>query len=479
MNDTARSSQAAPASGRPAPADKSSATRHMLDLTTGSIPRHILVFSWPMFVGNLLQALYNTVDSFWVGRYIGPAALGAVSVSFPIIFALMAVILGLTMATTTMVAQYRGAGDDARVKQTVANSLIAITVLGLLSTAAGIAFCTQILQLMRTPEEILEPAALYLGIFLVGLVPMFLFNQFASILRGLGDSRSPLRYLVIATVVNIVLDPILIFGIGPIAPLGIKGVALATVTSQTLATVLLLLQLIKTTDLVPRERSAWRVDGRLILQMFRIGIPAGLQSIVVSFSMIVLAAIVNSFGPTVVAAFGAAGRLDQLAFLPALSMSFAVTALVGQNLGAGKYERVKEVVRWSVLLTGAITAAVTVVVVLFPGSLLGVFTGDAGVLREGASYLRIVGLSYIPLALMFTITGVLRGAGDTMMSMLISFITLWVVRLPLALFLANTLGWGVQGAWASISLSTLLGAVLNWAYYATGRWKRYVIVRAA
>lgn len=460
----------------PDKASKRAVGRHMQDFTTGSIVRHILVFSWPMFVGNLLQALYNTVDSFWVGRYLGPAALGAVSVSFPIIFGLVAVILGLTMATTTLVAQYRGAGEYDQVKRTVANSITAITVLGLISTVVGIVFRTTILQWMRTPPEILEPAAVYLGIFLVGLVPMFLFNVFASILRGLGDSRTPLRYLAYATVLNIVLDPILIFGIGPIPALEIMGVALATVLAQTLASVLLFVHMLRNSDLVAADRQTWHMDLPLIARLFKIGIPAGLQTMIVSFSMIVLAAIVNSFGPTVVAAFGAAGRLDQFAFLPALSVGFAVSALVGQNLGAGKYERVKEIVRWSIILTCAITAVITLIALVLPAPILRVFTNDAGVLREGASYLRIVGLSYIPLAFMFTIVGVLRGAGDTVASMIVSFITLWAVRLPLAILLAYTVGWGVQGAWASIAFSTLLGAVLNYLYYLTGRWKKFVVV---
>lgn len=458
---------------------KRSSTPHMLNFTTGSIPRHIFVFSWPMFVGNLLQALYNTVDSFWVGRYLGPAALGAVSVSFPIIFALVAVILGLTMATTTLVAQYRGAGDDELVKRTVANSLTAITVVGLVSTVFGIAFRTQILQWMQTPPEILEPAALYLGIFLVGLVPMFLFNLFSSILRGLGDSRSPLQFLVYATVLNVVLDPLLIFGIGPVPAMGIRGVALATVFAQTLSAVLLFRHMFRNTDLLSFDARAWRIDTSLLAKLVKIGIPAGLQTMIVSFSMIVLAAIVNTFGPTVVAAFGAAGRLDQFAFMPALSVGLAVTALVGQNLGAGKHERVHEILRWSVLLTGSITAVVTLIAVAAPDLLLRVFTSDAEVLREGASYLRIVGLSYIPMALMFTIVGVLRGAGDTVASMIISFITLWLIRLPLAAYLARGVALGVQGAWAAIAISTLLGLIFNYGYYLTGRWRKFVLVRAA
>lgn len=450
--------------------------RHMRDFTEGSILQHIVLFSWPMLVGNLLQALYNTVDSFWVGRFIGPEALGAVSVSFPIIFGLVALIMGLTMATTTMVSQYRGARDEVRVRRTIANSLVLVLGLGILSSTVGILLRVDILELMRTPPEILGPAAQYLGIFLVGLVPMFLYNVLSSILRGLGDSRTPLRFLAYATVLNIVLDPILIIGLGPIPALGIRGVALATVISQTVSATLTVRYLLRETDLISTNRQEWRLIPELVGKLFTIGLPAAAQSGVVSFSMIVVTSIVNTFGPTVVAAFGAAARLDQFAFLPAFSIGLAVSALVGQNLGAGKTERVKEILRWSLVLTLTITGLMTLVALLTPGILINVFTNDVGVLEEGSKYLRIVGLNYIPLATMFTLTGILRGAGDTFASMLITLITLWFVRLPLAALFAYQLGWGVSGAWWSITLSTTLGTLLNYAYYSSGRWKRKVIV---
>lgn len=451
--------------------------RRMRDFTTGSIPRHILLFSWPMFAGNLLQALYNTVDSFWVGRFLGPEALAAVSISFPIVFALMAVILGLTMATTTMVAQFRGAGDDARVRRTVANSLLVISGLGLVSSVVGIALRVPILELMRTPPEILEPAGLYLGIFLSGLVPMFLYNVVSAILRGLGDSLTPLRFLAYATLVNIVLDPILIFGVGPIPEMGIRGVALATVIAQTLAAWLTIRYLIRNTDLLSLDRSLWRLDPELTTATFRVGIPAGMQSVVVSFSIIVLTATVNTFGPMTVAAFGAASRIDQFAFLPAFSVSLAISALVGQNLGAGKKERVREIFLWSALLSGAITLCITLIAVIKPTLLLGIFTRDADVLREGSAYLSVVGLSYVPFALMFAVVGVLRGAGDTMASMVISFITLWIIRLPLAVLFAHRLEWGPSGVWWAITVSAVLGLLLNYGYYLSGRWQRRVLAK--
>lgn len=430
-----------------------------------------------MFVGNALQALYNTVDSFWVGRYVGASALGAVSVSFPVMFAMVALIMGLTMATTTMVAQYRGAREEELMRRTVSNSLILIIILGAVSTVAGVALREDILRLMQTPPEILEPAAAYMGIIFLGLIPMFLYNVLSSVLRGLGDSQTPLRFLAYATVLNIILDPIFIIGVGPIPAMGIRGAAWATLIAQTLTAVLAIRYIVLNTDLISRDPREWRLIGHLVQKLFTIGIPAALQAVVVSFSQVVVATLVNTFGATVVAAFGAASRLDQFAFMPAMSIGLAVSALVGQNLGAGKQERVRDIVRFSSILTASITSAITIIALTTPTILIRLFTDDASVLEEGARYLRIVGLNYVPLALMFTITGVMRGAGDTMPSMIISFFTLWLVRVPAAWALSTALGWGPAGVWWAVVGSTTLGFLLNYLYYRTGNWKRKVITQ--
>ena len=349
----------------------------MRDFTTGSIPGHILWFSLPMFLGNLLQALYNMVDSFWVGRFIGAEALGAVSVSFPIIFALVSLVLGLTMASTTMVAQYRGAGDHHMVRKTVANSHLVIALAGIVSTLLGLALSERILRLMQTPEEIFDQAVVYLNIFLTGLVPSFLYNVASSILRGLGDSQTGLRYLAYATIFNIAADPLFIFGFGPIPPLGIRGAAIATVLAQVLSGADHSVPRAEHRSLVFRPK-LWKLDFKLCRTMFRMGIPAGLQSVVVSFAMIVLTSIINTFGPTTVAAFGVASRMDQFAFMPAQSISLVVTALVGQNLGANRLDRVREIVRWSMQLAFGITV-VTLVAFLYPTLLIRIFTTDPAV----------------------------------------------------------------------------------------------------
>ena len=205
---------------------------NVADFTSGSIPKHLIQFSVPLFLGNLLQTLYNTVDTIWVGKFLGPNALGAVSVSFPIIFVLVSLVTGITMATTVLVGQYKGADDEDMVSKTIDTSMFLITVAGIVMSIVGVVLHKQILSLMNTPDELFEMASGYLNITFLGLVFVFGYNTISSILRGLGDSRTPLLFLFYTTVINIILDPIFIFGLGPIPSMGINGAALATVLAQ-------------------------------------------------------------------------------------------------------------------------------------------------------------------------------------------------------------------------------------------------------
>jgi putative MATE family efflux protein len=446
------------------------------DFTEGSIPRHLIAFSIPMFLGNVLQALYNTVDSIWVGRYLGKVGLASVSVSFPIIFAVVAFAMGIGMATTTLVAQYSGANDTPMVRKSIANSLLLTFVVGGVSSVLGVIFRRQLLALINTPAEIMDWASDYLGIVFAGVFATFVYNLISAVLRGLGDSRTPLKFLAYATVLNIILDPILIFGIGPFPYMGVSGAALATIIAQAFSGVLGIRHMVKLGYLT-RDPGDWRVDFRLVRLTFGIGLPAGVQQIVVSLGMLTMTSLVNTFGSTVTAVFGVGGRLDQFAFMPAMTMGLAVSALVGQNLGAGKFERVKEVVRWSILMTVGITGVVSLVALLFPRPLLSTFTSDPEVLKEGIGYLRVLAFAYIPYALMFMLSGILRGAGDTFPSMFISIATLWCVRIPLAVSFAKTMG--SRGIWLGIAISPAIGAALNYLYFLSGRWRSRAVTRRA
>lgn len=444
------------------------------DFTEGSIPRHLITFAVPMFLGNALQALYNTVDSIWVGRFLGTDALAAVSVSFPIIFAVVALATGIGLATTTMVAQHTGAKDPVMVRKSIANSFIVTALLGVVSTFLGAPLRVPLLRLINTPVEIMGHAQAYLGVIFSGIAFTFFYNLIAAVMRGLGDSRTPLLFLAYATVLNIILDPLMIFGVEPFPKMGVAGAAMATVVAQGVS-VLLGIRHMTRAGLLKWERSEWRPDPALAGQIFSIGLPAGIQQIIVSTGMLTLTSLVNTFGSVVTAAFGIGGRLDQFAFMPAMTVGFSVSALVGQNLGARKFDRVSEVVHSSVKLTIGITAVVMLVAVSVPGVLLRMFTSDAAVLEEGTRYLRTVGFAYIPYALMFTLSGILRGAGDTVPSMLISILTLWLVRIPLAVYLSRLLG--SRGIWLGLGFSPVIGAGLNYAYYLSGRWRKRVLTR--
>ena len=446
------------------------------DFTEGSIPRHLITFAIPMFVGNALQALYNTVDSIWVGQFLGTAGLAAVSVSFPIIFAVVALATGIGMATTTLVAQHSGAKDMPMVRRTIGNSFIIMVALGVFSGALGVVLKLPLLRLINTPAEIMDMAQSYLGIILAGTVTTFIYNLISAALRGFGDSRTPLLFLTYATVMNIILDPLMIFGVWPFPRMGVAGAALATVMSQAFSGILGVIHMAKI-GLIKWDWDEWKPDKKLTGQTFGIGLPAGIQQIIVSLGMLTLTSLVNSFGAVVTAAFGVGSRLDQFAFMPAMTVGLSVSALVGQNLGARKFDRVKEVVRASVRLTVEITAVVSLIAVGIPHVLLRLFTSDPAVLAEGAGYLRTVGLSYIPYALMFTLSGILRGAGDTVPSMLISLVTLWTVRIPLAVYLSRL--FGSRGIWMGLAASPVMGATLNYIYYLSGRWRTRVLTRQA
>ncbi|MCL6614205.1 MAG: hypothetical protein K6U03_06275, partial [Firmicutes bacterium] len=244
-----------------------------------------------------------------------------------------------------------------------------------------------------------------------------------------------------------------------------------------LAAFLSVRHLFATNRLLPPDPAAYWPRADLTLQTVKIGLPAGFQQTIVSFGALVLSALVNSFGPTVAAAFGAASRLDQFSFLPTMSISLATSALVGQNLGAGAEERAHETLRLSAMLASAITACVTMVVILLPRPLLSIFTKDAAVLAEGTRYLRIVSLGYVPFSVMFALNGLLRGAGDTFPTMITSLVSLWLVRLPLAGWLSHGAGLGSRGIWIGMAVSPLTGLAMSYAYYRSGRWRRKVVAK--
>ena len=441
------------------------------DLTTGSVPRHVGAFAMPMLAGNVLQTAYSFVNAFWVGRFLGTAALAAITVSMPLIFVTIAAAAGLTLAANVLVAQHYGSRDWAGLRRTVQTSVTLVGGVSLVLLAAGLAAAPYLLRLVNTPAELFPTALSYLRISMCTIPLGFGTFLLASLLRGIGDSRTPVYFQAVAVAMNTVLDPLLMFGWLGLPRLGLNGTAWATLIAQATALAALLIYAPRRQPLVAPDWRGLGIDRPTAGLLVKIGLPAMVQHSVVSVSMVVIVGLVSGFGAEADAAFGAALRIDQVAFLPALTVGMAVSTLAGQNLGAGQPKRVREVFWWGLALSGAISLVFSVLAVSLPELLLRIFLREPRVIAIGAGYLRIVGCSYVLFAVMFVSNGVINGAGHTLATTIMSVLSLWGVRLPLAAFLAYSLH-SVTGVWYAMLIGVGAGMLLSLGYYSSGRWQR-------
>ncbi len=443
----------------------------MKDLTTGKESKLILQFAAPMLLGNIFQQLYNIVDSIIVGNFIGKEALAAVGASFPIIFTLISLVIGFAMGATIIIAQYFGSKQIQKVKLTIDTLYIVLFFASVITTIIGIALAGPILRLIQLPEEIYPQARLYLMIYLSGLIFFFGFNGTSAILRGLGDSKTPLYFLIIATVANILLD--LLFVV--VFHWGIAGVAIATVISQAGAFLTTIFYLNKTHPVMTFSLFKLKFDKEIFWRSVNIGLPSGLQQTFVSLGLLAITWIVNLFGLNVIAAYSIAMRIDSLASLPAMNFSAALSTFVGQNIGAQKIERVRAGMIATLKMTAIISIFFSLVAILFSRFLMGLFTTDQEVIAIGAKYLIIVSSFYVFFSTLFVFNGVTRGAGATLIPMFITLFALWVVRIPIAWFLSKSLG--ETGIWWSMPIGWFFGMVMGIAYYLSGSWKKKAIIR--
>lgn len=449
------------------------------DLTVGSIPRHLLRFSIPMLLGNLIQIGYSIVNTIWVGHLVGENAVGASGVTFPIIFVIIGLAMGLAMATTILVSQYYGAKNYGMVKKVVNNSFSLCLMVGAVLTIGGILLSDTLLKLMKAPPENFAMASSYLKISLAGTILIFLTFLTTSILRGIGDTVTPLTFMAVGIGLNAVLDPFFIGGFGPFPSHGLDGAAYAALVSQAAALGMGIVYLNRKNHIVAFNPRKLILDGPITGLIFKIGLPSVVQQSLVSMGHMFVLSFVNSFGSAATNAFGAVARVDMFAFMPAMSVGMAVSALTGQNLGAQKPRRVKDIFKWGVVMAAVITITISLVAVLLSGVILRVFGlgDDAKVMDIGVTYLRTVGSCYILVGMMFVAGGVINGSGHTVVTMAVSILGFWLVRVPAAWILSRT-ALGITGIWVGVVLSFTVGMILTVSYYYSGRWKKAVIVKA-
>ena len=444
-----------------------------MDMTQGSPTRLIVLFSLPLLAGNVLQQLYNMVDSVVVGNYVGSSALTAVGAGFSIMFLISSLFLGFSMGATIMIAQYVGAGDQGAVGRTVDTIYSALLVIIVPLTLLGVLASGPLLTLLRVPQEAYEQARTYCMVVLGGIIGTLGYNMNSGIMRGLGDSRTPLIFLFIACVINIVLDLVFVL----VFSWGVFGVALATILAQICSWVFGIFYINRKYPFLHIRLFRMRLDRRLLGQVIRLGIPSAIQECQFAVGILIMQALINGFGNDFAAGFTAANKIDTFAFMPIESFSIAATTYVGQNMGAGRLDRVQTGTRRALVLGTLVCLAMSAVVLPLRRPLLMLFNREPGVVAAGEAYLlRALSLMFI-LAMMFIMNGVLRGAGATTVPMVASIISLWAARIPVAYALAYFFGpeeiyWAYPIGWA-------LGLLICVVSYCRGRWKDKCIVGQA
>ena len=436
------------------------------DLTEGKVWKVIVRFALPLLVGNLLQQFYNITDSIIVGQFLGKEALAAVSASFFIYYFIISLVIGVGSGTTVVISQLFGAKQYQKVQLAFSSFFIFMLVGGIILSIAGIIFAEPVFRLTNTPEEVIPQAVAYFRIYIGGTFLFVTFNSIISILRGVGESVRPMLFILITTVLNIAFDLLFIL----VFKWGIEGAARATVVSQGIGMCIALAYVNNTHPLLSIKKQDMLFDWKLFKESLKIGLPTSVQQCAIALGLIALLGIVNSFGTNTLTAYGAAGKIDTIITQAILTLSGALAAFCGQNIGAGRLDRVKKGVQFTMYTNVALGLLTFAAVYLFGNEMMRIFTKDIDVVAIGKEYLLIIGGFFIVHGALNVYNGALRGAVDTLFPMITSLVCLWLIRIPLAYYLSSWLG--RNGIWWAIGISITIGLIVTFVYYKMGFWKR-------
>jgi len=395
--------------------------RKDVDMTQGSITRHIISFAIPLLVGNIFQQLYNMVDTWVVGNYVSNEAFSAVGSVGPIINMLIGFFLGLSSGAGVVISQYYGAKRYDEVHDTVHTAITMTIIMGILFTGLGLFLAPHMLRLMNTPENVFPESAAYLSIYFSGVIGLMVYNIGAGILRAVGDSQRPFYFLVVCALLNTILDLVFVL----VFRMGVRGVALATILSQGVSAVLVIITLMRTDTCIKLRLRDLKINWQMLKKIFRVGIPAAIQMAITAFSNIFVQSYINHFGDNCMSGWTAYNKIDQLLFLPMQSIALASTTFVGQNLGNNMVDRAKKGVRISLIIAASATCLMMIPVMIFAGPFVAFFNSKPEVVEIGTMLLHWITPFYVLCCFNQIYSGALRGAGNSrapMVIMLASFV---------------------------------------------------------
>ena len=442
------------------------------DMTQGAPWKRILEFSIPMLLGNVAQQLYNTADSIIVGKFVGDDALSAVGSAMPILNLLLALFVGIATGAGIIVSQSYGARDREGLTRAIGNCIALSAIATVVIMIIGPLVTMPLLTLLGTDPTIIDWCAQYLNIYFLGIVGFFFYNMLSGVLRGLGDSVSALGFLLLAAALNVLLD--LCF----VRSMGVAGVALATVLSQAISAVFCYIKLIKMGDLFDLSFKTMKLVPAMAGRILKIGIPSGITQAIMATAGMVVLNLTNAMGKTVVACNVIVMRVDGFAMMPNMTFGQAMSVYTGQNVGAGKYDRVTKGVKQGGLLAASFSSAITVTLLFFGPTLFGFFTETESLIALATRMIRIMAVGYICISVTQVLGGVMRGAGDTVTPMWVSIISTILIRVPLAYclaYLTRTEAWphGQPVAlFGSLVISWILGMLITIVVFSMGKWKK-------
>lgn len=440
---------------------------NVTDMTVGSSLRHILAFAVPLLIGNLFQQLYNMVDSIVVGNFVGANALAAVGTCGSMNFLFFSLSAGLAIGIGVIVSQYFGAKNEKYVRKTIANSIYVLVCASLFASLLGFFLGPYILKIMGTPENIIGDSIVYVRTTAIGIIAVSAYNGIAAILRALGDSKTPLYFLILASIVNVALDLAFVLYLG----LGVFGVALATIIAQAVSAITCFIYAWKKVDYFHLTKEQLHPERDIIQKSFKLGVPIALQNSMIAVSCMALQGVVNSFGATAMAAYTIIGRIEQIVQQPYGSISMALTTFSGQNMGARKYDRIKKGYRQATIIVLIFSLSLIPIAYLFGEQIIGIFVKEPEVIALGTQALRINSLCYFGLGMIYIPRAVLNGCGDSGFAM-INGITEVICRIGYSQLFTRIPFIGIWGIWITNAATWTTTALVCIWRYSSGIWRK-------
>jgi putative MATE family efflux protein len=442
-----------------------------LDTTSGSYKKNLWLLAYPIMIGNLVQICYNFADTFWVSKLpYSTEAVASVSIVFSVEFLLMSLIMGFSAASATLVSQNYGAKQHRAVEETAYTTINIFNGLTVLVTLFSFIFGKSILQWMKTPANILPYAMDYYYIILIAMIFMFAFYYLSALLRGIGDTTTPMIAGILSGGLNILLDPLMILGLGPFPAMGIAGAAYATLIARFVVAMYMFYVIFKKDNAMNLKLGRiFSFNRKIARDLIRIGIPSSFSNVVISLGWILVVSRVNTFGANASAVYGIGNRIDSTMFQLSAGIQYALATIVGQNIGAQQMQRAKNSVSYALKASFIVVMCLSMIVMIFPQQIFGIFSQDPAIITMGKTYIAYMAYGYAFVCCRMVLVGAFQGAGATTFSMILSMISLWVFRVPFAYYFSAR-GMGIDGVWFGLGTSFVVSYLFMYVCYKKYDW---------